>query len=74
MRPAIRACLRGVVAPPGASSLEFKVVPIGNSRGVRLPKTVPHVIERLVRHETVALGGELRERVLLSLGLQGGHE
>ena len=24
----------------GAASLEFKVVPIGNSRGVRLPKTV----------------------------------
>ena len=24
----------------GAHSLEFKVVPIGNSRGVRLPKTV----------------------------------
>lgn len=24
-----------------AQPLEFKVVPIGNSRGVRLPKTVP---------------------------------
>ena len=31
---------RTVSNPRNAHSLEFKVVPIGNSRGVRLPKTV----------------------------------
>jgi antitoxin MazE len=49
--------------PRGTHLLEFKVVPIGNSRGVRLPKTV---LERYAIRDAVVV--EQREDGLLLRG------